>query len=135
MKQRSAGQHDSEIGTRIRARRNMQKISQAELGEALGVSFQQIQKYEKGVNRVGAARLAEIAKALGTSTSALLGGDATEAANPEALTMMATNDGAKLARAFNEIVDPNHRQAVLSLARTLAETAAVGAVQFQQAAE
>ena len=64
MKQRSAGKPDIELGKRIRLRRVEQKISQAELGDKLGVSFQQVQKYEKGVNRVGAARLQQIATAL-----------------------------------------------------------------------
>ncbi|MFK4722896.1 transcriptional regulator with XRE-family HTH domain [Bradyrhizobium niftali] len=63
MKQRSAGKPDIELGKRIRLRRVEMKISQAELGEKLGVSFQQVQKYEKGVNRVGAARLQQIASA------------------------------------------------------------------------
>ena len=63
MKQRSAGKPDIELGKRIRLRRVEQKISQAELGEKLGVSFQQVQKYEKGVNRVGAARLQQSAAA------------------------------------------------------------------------
>src|SRR5260221_12434683 len=64
MKQRSAGKPDIELGKRIRLRRVEQRISQAELGDKLGVSFQQVQKYEKGVNRVGAARLQQIATAL-----------------------------------------------------------------------
>src|SRR6266850_183054 len=64
MKQRSAGKPDIELGKRIRLRRVEQKISQAELGDKLGVSFQQVQKYEKGVNRVGAARLQQIATAI-----------------------------------------------------------------------
>ena len=65
MKQRSAGKPDIELGKRIRLRRVEQKISQAELGDKLGVSFQQVQKYEKGVNRVGAGRLTRIAEVLG----------------------------------------------------------------------
>src|SRR5205085_2941987 len=64
MKQRSAGKPDIELGKRIRLRRVEQKISQAELGDKLGVSFQQVQKYEKGVNRVCAARLQQIATVL-----------------------------------------------------------------------
>src|ERR1035438_3208879 len=64
MKQRSAGKPDIELGKRIRLRRVEQKISQAELGDKLGVTFQQLQKYEKGVNRVGAARLQQVATAL-----------------------------------------------------------------------
>src|ERR1700726_3589188 len=64
MKQRSAGKPDIELGKRIRLRRVEQKVSQAELGDKLGVSFQQVQKYEKGVNRMGAARLQQVATAL-----------------------------------------------------------------------
>jgi transcriptional regulator with XRE-family HTH domain len=62
--QRSVTPEDAALGHRIRLRRVEQKISQAELGDALGVSFQQVQKYEKGVNRVGASRLTQIANAL-----------------------------------------------------------------------
>ena len=62
--QRSAGKPDVELGKRIRLRRVEQHISQSELADELGVSFQQVQKYEKGVNRVGASRLQQIATAL-----------------------------------------------------------------------
>ena len=62
--QRSSGKCDFELGTRIRLRRVEMKISQSELADKLGVSFQQVQKYEKGVNRVGASRLQQIATAL-----------------------------------------------------------------------
>ena len=62
--QRSSGKHDVEFGARIRLRRVEMKISQSELADKLGVSFQQVQKYEKGVNRVGAARLQQVATAL-----------------------------------------------------------------------
>ena len=75
MKQRSAGKPDIELGKRIRLRRVEQKISQAELGEQLGVSFQQVQKYEKGVNRVGAARLQQIATALDVPVTFFYDGD------------------------------------------------------------
>jgi transcriptional regulator with XRE-family HTH domain len=64
--QRLTGLRDIELGRRIRLRRVEQQISQDELGKALGVSFQQIQKYEKGINRVGASRLQQIATALDT---------------------------------------------------------------------
>ena len=62
--QRSTGKHDFELGMRIRLRRVEMKISQSELADKIGVTFQQVQKYEKGVNRVGAARLQQIATAL-----------------------------------------------------------------------
>ena len=64
---RSASAGDKALGEKIRARRILAKMSQAELGDHVGVSFQQVQKYEKGVNKVGAIRLSEIADALGES--------------------------------------------------------------------
>src|SRR5260370_7994166 len=75
MKQRSAGKPDIELGKRIRLRRVEQHISQADLGDKLGVSFQQVQKYEKGVNRVGAARLQQIATALDVPLTFFYDGD------------------------------------------------------------
>jgi transcriptional regulator with XRE-family HTH domain len=64
---RSASAGDKALGEKIRARRILAKMSQADLGDQVGVSFQQVQKYEKGVNKVGAVRLTEIATALGES--------------------------------------------------------------------
>src|SRR5205814_10439088 len=75
IRERGAGKTDIELGKRIRLRRVEQKISQAELGEKLGVSFQQVQKYEKGVNRVGAARLQQIAYALDVPVTFFYDGD------------------------------------------------------------
>ena len=62
--QRSSGKHDVELGRRLRLRRVEQKMSQDGLARKLGVTFQQVQKYEKGVNRIGASRLQLIATAL-----------------------------------------------------------------------
>jgi transcriptional regulator with XRE-family HTH domain len=61
---RSSGKYDVELGKRVRLRRVEMKISQSELADKLGVSFQQVQKYEKGTNRVGASRLQQVATAL-----------------------------------------------------------------------
>jgi transcriptional regulator with XRE-family HTH domain len=61
---RSVGRGDKVLGQRIRIRRTELKISQEALGEKLGVSFQQVQKYEKGVNRIGSVRLGKIAEVL-----------------------------------------------------------------------
>lgn len=60
---------DVHVGSRIRLRRMMQGMSQERLGEALGITFQQIQKYEKGINRVGASRLHQMADALAVPVS------------------------------------------------------------------
>src|SRR5436309_14432841 len=73
--QRSAGKPDVELGKRIRLRRVEQHISQTELGDKLGVSFQQVQKYEKGINRVGAARLQQIATTLDVPITFFYDGD------------------------------------------------------------
>src|SRR5690348_1507474 len=64
---------DVEVGRRIRLQRLARGLSQTELGNELGVTFQQVQKYEKGANRVGAGRLSRIAEALDVSVSQLLG--------------------------------------------------------------
>src|SRR5256885_13574519 len=70
---KSTTPHDVEIGQRIRARRMAKGMSQTELGNLLGVTFQQVQKYEKGVNRVGAGRLVRISEALDVPVSFFFG--------------------------------------------------------------
>ena len=99
---RSTAADDCAIGNRIRSHRKAKKISQEVLGEALGVSFQQVQKYEGGANRVGAARLKVIAKFLDVSINDLLGGDAGETSGDatELLAFMAQPQGIRLARVF-----------------------------------
>lgn len=74
---RSAGGVDSQIGLRIRHLRMQQKMSQDQLGEALGVSFQQVQKYEKGTNRLSLTRAMQMAKALNTTVNEIAGIDGT----------------------------------------------------------
>lgn len=72
---RSSTKEDAQIGARVRAVRMDRNMSQSDLGQRLGVSFQQVQKYERGVNRVTAVRLNEIAKALKTTSEELTGFD------------------------------------------------------------
>ena len=74
---RGVGAVDRHIGGRIRALRNLKEMSQEELGDALGVSFQQVQKYEKGMNRVSGGRLLQIAAIFGCEVSDLLQGGPT----------------------------------------------------------
>src|SRR5689334_5353713 len=95
---------DVEVGARIKSRRKILGISQSALGERLGITFQQIQKYEKGTNRVGASRLQGIANLLGTTPAALLGeeegGSAVRSPELEAIdNMIGTPQGAALNRA------------------------------------
>ena len=99
---RSPDAGDIAIGKRIRQRRIERSISQETLGEALGVSFQQVQKYEKGVNRVGAGRLQQICKALDCDVSFFFQGDrpATTSVLDD---FMTSRDGLLIAEAFGRI--------------------------------
>ena len=97
MKQRSAGKPDIELGKRIRLRRVEQKISQAELGDKLGVSFQQVQKYEKGVNR-GDGKAREV----------------------ESLLFLDSAFSLRLLRAYSKIKDQTVQRQLVSLMESIA---------------
>src|ERR1700723_365670 len=119
MKQRSAGKPDIELGKRIRLRRVEQKISQAELGEQLGVSFQQVQKYEKGINRVGAARLQQIATALDVPVTFFY--DGTRGAREvESLLFLDSAFSLRLLRAYAAIKDQAVQRHFVSLMEQVA---------------
>jgi transcriptional regulator with XRE-family HTH domain len=103
--QRAAGVNDQELGNRIRARRIEANMSQMELGQALGVSFQQVQKYEKGVNRVSVTRLQEIAKTLHEGLDYFMGAD--KAGPTTQLTALLQDDvSQRMLRAFHSIDKP-----------------------------
>jgi transcriptional regulator with XRE-family HTH domain len=123
---------DVHIGRRIRARRGHLGMSQKNLASALGLSFQQVQKYEKGVNRVGGSRLQQISDALGIEPSHFFAGAPTaekKAAPPnegklsqlEITSFLATRDGATLVRSYLAIKQKPLRQAVIGLMRTIAK--------------
>jgi transcriptional regulator with XRE-family HTH domain len=116
---RSVSPIDKFIGQRIRSRRLQLDISQADLGGALGISFQQIQKYEKGTNRVSTATLIEIAKVLEIEpqhfyVGAPGFGKIYKGQSSEVDAFMSTKDGLMIARSFVAIADPNIRHAVAS---------------------
>jgi transcriptional regulator with XRE-family HTH domain len=111
---------DTYIGEKIRGYRNQLKLSQEELGQQLGVTFQQIQKYEKGVNRVSGSRLQQIAQVFKCEVTDLLpeqrnGKKAKGLSNFDRI--VATRDGMKLVDSFVTIKDENLRAAVVDLAR------------------
>lgn len=119
---------DRHVGSRVRMRRTLIGMSQEKLGEALGLTFQQVQKYEKGTNRISASRLQQIAAALGVTIDYLYGGsDAPEGSTggfAEAATPydgeLLTTDALKLVRAFHRIADPRMRRKVVEIAMVLA---------------
>ena len=105
-------------------------MSQERLGEMLGLTFQQVQKYEKGVNRIGAGRLFEVARILGVpiqyfyeSVSDQLAGSPGfgERETRPVLEFVSSGDGLQLSLAFMRIKDPKVRRRVLDLVKSLAE--------------
>src|ERR1044072_6737761 len=111
MKQRSAGKPDIELGKRIRLRRVEQKISQAELGDKLGVRFQQVQKYEKGGNRGGAGPPQPIATEPG---------GAGKAREVESLLFLDSAFSLRLLRAYSKIKDQTVQRQLVSLMESIA---------------
>ena len=118
-KPRSSGKPEIEMGKKIRLRRVEQHISQSELGEKLGVSFQQVQKYEKGVNRVVASRLQQIATALDVPVTFFYGGDG-KAREVESLLYLDSAFSLRLLRAYSKIKDQTVQRQLVSLMEAIA---------------
>ena len=111
---------DRAIGARVRARRRSLSMSQSDLAERLGVSFQQVQKYERGANRISGSTLVAAARALQTSVSWLVGEDAGEGApSDEAFAALMTPGAMEMLEAFRAVRRPRARQALLALAREM----------------
>ena len=125
---------DIHVGGRIRLRRMMSGLSQERLGEQMGLTFQQIQKYEKGANRVGASRLFQLAQVLEVPVSYFFDdleledqrharGFAESKTQDFVLEFLNSREGLELNRAFVRIQDPQVRRRVIDLIRSLAEEA------------
>ena len=111
---------DIDVGARIRARRVFLGLSQTKLANALGLTFQQVQKYERGDNRVSASTLVRVAQALDTSVAALVGEDGARSERPM-FRHLAMPGAFELLDSFAKIGDPEVRRAVLLLAKSLAK--------------
>jgi transcriptional regulator with XRE-family HTH domain len=119
---------DAYVGERVRMRRIMIHMSQDTLGKKLGLTFQQIQKYEKGLNRVGAGRLHEISEILGVPVSLLFEGLPGQESRPNQHSLpkylvefMGTTHGQRLVEALGRISDKNVRSYLLQLAESIAD--------------
>jgi transcriptional regulator with XRE-family HTH domain len=121
---------DTHVGQKIRARRIFLGMSQTELGDAIDLSFQQIQKYEKGANRVGASRMQQISDALGVSPFYFFEGAPTggkkmpapkegELSEGTIVSFLATREGTALVRGFLAIKDKSIRQNLIEFIATL----------------
>jgi len=109
---------DRHVGVRMRERRVLLGMTQHELADLIGVTYQQEHKYEKGINRVSAGRLYSVARALGVEVSYFYEGMQTAGAFVPSPRQQMLLD---LTRNFLNIPDPRHREAVATLARALAE--------------
>jgi transcriptional regulator with XRE-family HTH domain len=127
---------DRQVGMRLRQRRLALGLTQAKLGEQLGVTFQQVQKYEKGRNRIGASRLQEIARVLGTPAAYFFEGQALSSSasgmrEPDqqayVIDFLATAEGLALNRAFAGIRSAVLRRKVLDLVTAIAQQEALQA--------
>lgn len=119
---------DVAVGTRIRVQRRHMKISQDELAQVLGLTFQQVQKYERGSNRVSASMLVRIAARLHTTVGSLVGEDQVAEQDVAMLTALSTPGAIDLLRAYSQAT-PKGRKAILTVAKTLVdpdETAGAG---------
>jgi transcriptional regulator with XRE-family HTH domain len=115
---------DVEVGARIRAARKSLSLSQTKLAVAVGVTFQQIQKYERGYNRVSASMLVHIARELGATVGALVGEEGQHASpRTEAFRGLGVAGALELLTAFAEIPDAEVRRAIVQLTKKLAEGA------------
>lgn len=136
---RRANPIDIHVGSRVRFRRMLLGMSQEKLGERLGLTFQQVQKYEKGINRIGASRLYDLAQVLGVPVQffyeeAPIGEGRGDAANGQTgdpdehsiVEFLRSRDGLELNRAFVRIPDLKARRAIVDLVRSLANDAAPG---------
>lgn len=125
---------DVHVGSRIRLRRTLLGMSQERLGDQLGLTFQQVQKYERGVNRVGASRLFDLARVLDVPISfffddmpdGLVGSSSRRAPGvpetPEAIAddTMTRRETLELVRAYYRIADPNQRKKLFELVKAMA---------------
>jgi transcriptional regulator with XRE-family HTH domain len=123
---------DKHVGSRVRMRRMMLGMSQEKLGNSLGLTFQQVQKYEKGTNRIGASRLQQIAHILQVPVSFFFEGapsvvasaktdGMSEAPSPAYVSdFLATSDGLALTKAFMRIADSKLRRRIVELVEQIA---------------
>ena len=133
MPKKSPNSTDKHVGSRVRMRRIMLEMSQTELGHDIGLTFQQVQKYEKGTNRIGAGRLHEISRVLQVPISFFFEGSPPEPGarrNAHGETdvpplptyvsdFLATSDGLALTKAFMQIKDTTLRRRIVSLVQEI----------------
>ena len=122
---------DIHVGARVKLRRMILGISQDALGKSLGLTFQQVQKYEKGANRIGSSRLYELSKLLSVpiqfffddygDADGMIGGFAEDDAGAPVMSLMSSPEGVELCKHFAEIEDAKVRKSVVDLVKSFAD--------------
>jgi transcriptional regulator with XRE-family HTH domain len=112
--------NDQHVGSRLRMRRMMMAMSQTDLGEAVGITFQQIQKYEKGTNRISASRLQQFSNLLEVPVPFFFeglpnAGNGQDGMAADVVALFSTRDGLRLARSFLKIKNRNTRRRIVEL--------------------
>ncbi len=136
MPKKKANPVDAHVGYRVRLRRMLIGMSQERLGELLGLTFQQVQKYERGINRIGAGRLFEVAEILGVPISFFYEGvDGVQAPaengngsghSSAVMDFLSSSEGIQLSSAFMGIKDVKVRRRILDLVRTISGESPAG---------
>ena len=129
MPKKQANPIDIQVGNRVRIRRMLIGMSQERLGDLLGLTFQQVQKYEKGVNRIGAGRLFEMSRILNVPVDFFYEGvnahtgqaGGAEGESAPVMEFVSSGEGLQLSLAFMKIKDAKVRKRVLDLVKSLAE--------------
>lgn len=129
MPKKKANPVDAHVGYRVRLRRMLIGMSQERLGDLLGLTFQQVQKYERGINRIGAGRLYEVAEILGVPISFFYEGmdgaqvPAENGSEKPAAVMdfLSSNEGIQLSTAYMGIKDVKVRRKILDLVRSISD--------------
>ena len=129
MTRRDPNYIDAHVGARIRMRRQLVNMSQERLGELLGITFQQVQKYEKGSNRISASRLFYASKTLGVPVQFFYDGlpgnegpDGLREGGDEFSAALMTPEGVQLAKAFKDADTSTKRKLIAALARLIVES-------------
>ena len=131
MSRRDPNYIDVHVGSRIRMRRQLVSMSQEKLGELLGITFQQVQKYEKGTNRISASRLYYASKILGVPVQAFFedlpgsegdAGFSEPAEDNSVMSSLMNTEGIQLAKAFRDAQSPQKRKLIANLARQVADS-------------
>lgn len=133
-KENSPNPIDVHVGSKVRLKRTMLGMSQEKLGDSLGITFQQVQKYEKGTNRISASRLFQLASILkapieffydGVSDNRAdaIAGFAEDGSADYAMDLMNDPESVQLHRAFSSVKDPKVRKRIIDLVKSIADDA------------